>query len=164
MNLDPGFSDGAEPESVAAADRRGFVFSVAGELYGVDLDEVEGAVGVSEIVPLPWTPPHVLGVMRIRGAFEPIVSLARILGLEETEAQGDSDDNPRVLLLRSGDLRAGLRVERIEDVTESNDLSPCPAGTRGQVAVYARGVSTWRDRFVCWLSAERILNGTRLAD
>ncbi|MFC1707273.1 chemotaxis protein CheW [Planctomycetota bacterium] len=154
-----------DPAHAVGDGRSGFVFSVSGNLYGIDLEEVETAVGLSDIVPLPWAPHHVLGVMRIRGAFEAIVSLERILGTEtDTDAgrAGSGATRPRVLLIRSGGLKAGLLVDRIEDVTDVGTLGPCPAGARGQVAVFSRGVVRWRDDFICWLSAERILNGTRV--
>jgi len=155
-------------DDAASASTTGFVFAVGGELYGVDLDEVVVAVGVAELLDVPWTPAHVLGVQRIQGGFEAIISLQRVLGIPE-EGPGDAppaDDarrsRSRVLLLRAGDLRAGIVVDRIEDVAEVGALTPCPPGTRGQVAVYARGVGRWRDGFVCWLSAERLLQGTAL--
>ena len=97
-------------------DVTGFVFSVGGDLYGIDLESVQSAVGLSDLVPLPWVPPHVLGVMRIRGTFEAVISLERVLdphGLAAGSEEGaEAEKKPRVLLIQAGDLKAGVESEK----------------------------------------------------
>ena len=87
-------------------------FWVGDAVYGIDVARVEEVL--PRVVPLPLTdaPPHLEGVVHVHGAAVPIVSLRRLLpgGTPPPTAK------PKVILVRIGRRRVGLRVDGMAGV------------------------------------------------
>src|SRR5579863_6774526 len=50
-------------------------FTLGKEEYGIEILKVQEIKGYSAITPIPNTPPHVKGVMNLRGTVVPVVDL-----------------------------------------------------------------------------------------
>lgn len=57
-------------------------FIMAGEEYGVDILTVQEIRGWESVTPIPNAPPHVKGVINLRGTIVPIIDLRLRFGLE----------------------------------------------------------------------------------
>ena len=68
-------------EAPEAAGATVLAFRVAGERYGLGLDEIVQVVAMVAVSPLPGAPEVVLGVMNYRGRVIPVLDLRRRLGL-----------------------------------------------------------------------------------
>ncbi len=84
---------------------------VAGEHYALPVDRVLEVAELGAIATVPGAPPEILGVRNLRGQVLPVVNLAVVLGLP-------GGDPTRVVVVESGELRAGLRVDEVLDVAE----------------------------------------------
>ena len=84
---------------------------VAGEHYALPVEQVLEVAEPGEIAAVPGSPPEVLGVRNLRGQVLPVITLATVLGLAES-------DPTRVVVVESGDLRAGLRVDEVLDIAQ----------------------------------------------
>jgi len=62
--------DGESPTS-----RQVLTFCLDAETYGVDILRVQEIRGWSPVTRIPKSPPHVLGVLNLRGSIVPIVDL-----------------------------------------------------------------------------------------
>lgn len=58
-------------------------FIMAGEEYGVDILTVQEIRGWESVTPIPNAPPHVKGVINLRGTIVPIIDLRLRFGLED---------------------------------------------------------------------------------
>jgi purine-binding chemotaxis protein CheW len=84
---------------------------VAGEHYALPVERVLEVAELGEIAPVPGSPPEVAGVRNLRGQVVPVIGMARLLGL----AAGEPD---RLVVVASGELRAGLIVDEVLEVEE----------------------------------------------
>lgn len=76
-------------------------------------DQVEEVTEPAEITPIPCAPPHVPGVVPVRGEALPLFDLALFLGLS-----GDGADGmPRMLIVRSAAYRVGVLCDHVLGVT-----------------------------------------------
>jgi len=93
---------------VGLADRR----------YGFAVAEVHEVFVLRELLPIPCTPPFVLGVAHRHGRVLPVLSLAMILGLAETrEAEGEESETHGALVVLEHDGReVGLVVDAVHGV------------------------------------------------
>lgn len=84
---------------------------VGGEHYSLPVERVLEVAELGEIAAVPGSPEEVLGVRNLRGQVLPVIALAAVLGLSGGEPS-------RVVVVESGELRAGLRVDEVLDVEE----------------------------------------------
>ena len=68
-----------------AASRQVLTFCLDAETYGVDILRVQEIRGWSPVTRIPKSPPHVLGVLNLRGSIVPIVDLRVRFSLERAE-------------------------------------------------------------------------------
>jgi purine-binding chemotaxis protein CheW len=112
-------------------------FRLGGELHGCDIRLVEEVVTKRAIHPLPDVPPHVLGVLLLRGEMVPVMDVAAALGLTlRTEGP------PSVLVVGMGDARVGVAAEAVHEVLDvpADSIRPAPH-TGGDRDAYVLGVA-----------------------
>ncbi|HEY3852522.1 MAG TPA: chemotaxis protein CheW, partial [Steroidobacteraceae bacterium] len=69
----------------AARARQVLTFSLGPEGYGVDILKVQEIRGWAPVTRIPELPPHVLGVLNLRGAIVPIIDLRQRFNLAEAQ-------------------------------------------------------------------------------
>lgn len=74
------YSDGTEESA-----NQYLTFLLNGEEYGIEILKVQEIKSWGPYTPLPKSPPHVLGVINLRGAIVPIIDLRIRLGLPTTQ-------------------------------------------------------------------------------
>lgn len=62
--------------------------AVGREHFALPLESLAEIFKVSEITPLPLSPPYLVGVINVHGNLASVLSLGRILGLEDTREEG----------------------------------------------------------------------------
>jgi chemotaxis signal transduction protein len=95
------------------------VFWLGGQRYALDTVDVLEAITLLQMVPVPLSPPWLLGLTSLRGTPLPIVDLPLVLGLpadaEASFANVGGAGLPALVLRVEGALLGG-RVDRIEAV------------------------------------------------
>jgi len=95
-------------------------------LYGIPVDRVREILDLRPVSPMPNAPPHLLGVIDLRGENVPVVDMRILLGLAA------KDDTPQtrilVVLLQHDGAEAviGLRTDQVIDVAKLDDGDPNP--------------------------------------
>ena len=69
-------------QSIVAREGKYLTFSLAGEEYGIGILKVREIIGLMSITPVPQTPPHIKGVINLRGKVIPVVDLRLKFGIE----------------------------------------------------------------------------------
>ncbi len=154
----PGARSGAEAGS---ASRQVLTFVLGEETYGVDILRVQEIRGWSVVTKIPRSPPHVLGVLNLRGSIVPIVDLRMRFSLERAEYTAVTVII--VLSVVSGESRRdfGVVVDGVSDVVDvsDSDVRPAPElGARGATA-YIRGLVPVAERMVVLLDIDRLIGG-----
>lgn len=144
---------------LAGNGRQVLTFDLAGESYGVDILRVQEIRGWSPVTRIPMTPPHILGVLNLRGSIVPIVDLRARFGLEAAEF------TPLTVIIVLTVETAGVRREFglvVDAVAEVVDLSadslrdsPNPGGKdKGELVA---GLATVDDRMLILLNVDEIV-------
>ncbi len=101
---------GDAANAAADAGRPGFLcFTLEGDEYGVDLHVVQEIVKPPALTWVPTTPPHILGVVSIRGAVITLVDLRQLMGLPPTAWPRTG----RVLIVENEGERIGMLVDAV---------------------------------------------------
>jgi len=104
----------AESEEEESSDELQLVsFDVAGQEYAISIDDVQEIVQVPEnIVHVPHSESHVLGLMTLRNRLLPLVSLRRMFGLPTQEA----DEHSRIVVVSLGSASVGIVMDSVNEV------------------------------------------------
>ncbi|OCX62320.1 chemotaxis protein CheW [Thioclava sp. SK-1] len=87
-------------------------FRLAEEEYSVDIMSVREIRGWTRATPLPHAPPHVRGVINLRGTVLPVVDLSVRLGMSPVEG----DARNVIIVVQLGRQTAGLLVDAVSDI------------------------------------------------
>ncbi|HLL83850.1 MAG TPA: chemotaxis protein CheW [Longimicrobium sp.] len=100
-------------------------FSIGGELHGCDILLVSEVVSRLPVHPLPDMPPHLLGVVRLRGELVPVLDVARALDLRLEAGRA-----PAVLVTGEEGARVGVAADAVSDVmtVPPGAFRPAPRG------------------------------------
>jgi purine-binding chemotaxis protein CheW len=134
-------------------------FVLGKETYGVDILRVQEIRGWSAVTKIPQSPPHVLGVLNLRGSIVPIVDLRMRFALDQIEYT-----TVTVIIVVSVKSAAGRRdfgvvVDGVSDVVDVNPEAVKAApdlGGRGATD-YIRGLVSITDRMVVLLDIDRLI-------
>lgn len=148
-----------------AVSRQILSFQLGGETYGVDILRVQEIRGWSPVTKLPSSPPHMLGVLNLRGSVVPIMDMRLRFGLDSAEF------TPLtviiVLSLQANGRRRelGLVVDSVSDVVDLAEgaLSAAPELNGRASDATVDGLATVGDRLLILLNAEELI-GSDLAD
>ncbi len=138
---------------------------VAEELFAAPVEKVQEILEMRSIARLPQAPAALLGMIDVRGQGVPVIDLRLTLGLAEA---GDTE-NTRIIVLaipgREGDLRLGLRADRVFEVTilDEDGLEPAPSVSGQWSGRCLAGIGRRNGRFVTVLDLERLLDGFEAA-
>jgi purine-binding chemotaxis protein CheW len=130
-------------------------FPLGPEEYGVEILKVQEIRGYSPITPIPNTPPHIKGVMNLRGVIIPVVDLRRKLAMPSA----DYNAFTVIIVVTVGTKVMGLIVDGVSDVLNiaAADIQPTP-DFGGQVdARFIDGLARAGDKLVVLLDIERVL-------
>lgn len=89
-------------------------FSLSGETYAVESEHVSLVMPLSQYTPLPGTPPHVLGIVNVRGR---IVSVLDLRVLFDLPIGGLSDKN-FLVVMQGPEMEFGLLIDRVLGVKQ----------------------------------------------
>jgi len=105
-------------------------FDVAGQEYAITIDDVQEIVQVPEnIVHVPHSQSHVLGLMTLRNRLLPLVSLRRMFALPTQ----DADEHSRIVVVSLGAASVGIVMDSVNEV-----LRVAKANVDAMPALFAR--------------------------
>jgi purine-binding chemotaxis protein CheW len=128
--LEVGVYAAPRPEAAAPEEPREYLaFHIGEEEYAVDIRWVAEVLKAPVVTEVPRTPPHVLGVILIRGEVVPVVDARRRLGLPGQPAGRAS----RAIVCDVGDGPVGLLVDGVSQVVRlpPSAIEPRPQGVGG---------------------------------
>lgn len=144
-----------ESRQDTAATVQQLTFSLAGEEYGVDILAVREIRGWSRVTRIPQAPPHVLGVLNLRGAVVPVMDLRLRFGMEKAE-YGDSTV---MIVVAVQERLFGIVVDAVSDVIDIDLAAIKPVPDMGAVVDtrYLKGLATHVERMVMLLDVEKLM-------
>ncbi len=149
-------------EAGHAADLNQYLtFALGEEEYGIEILKVQEIKGYSGITPIPNTPPHIRGVMNLRGTVVPVVDLRIKFGREGR----DYSKFTVIVVVKVGEKIVGLVVDAVSDVLDipSSEIRPTPdLGGRTDTR-FISGMAPTNDKLVVLLDIDRLLEDEEIA-
>ncbi len=127
------------------------------EEYALPISQVQDINRVGEITRVPNSPPHVRGVVNLRGKIVPVIELKKRLNLGDTSVDKES----RIVVVEYGPKVMGLMVDRVAQVlniaSEQIDVAPEEIVKTGEN--YVKGVGKIDERIIILLDLEKVIKG-----
>jgi purine-binding chemotaxis protein CheW len=128
------------------ASRQYATFEVDGQLFGVEVEQVQEVLSFSEYTSVPLAPPAVGGLFNLRGQVIAAVDLRVQLGLARQALEGPVMN----VILRGEDEPVSLLVDRIGEVVELDEsaFEPPPDTLTGPARKLVVGTFKLDDRLM----------------
>lgn len=143
------------PAAGSEATQQFITFTLGSQEYGVDIMRVREIKGWAETTSLPKAPPHIRGVINLRGVIVPILDLRARFGMGMTEP------GPMhvVIIVTTAERISGLLVDTVSDIVAvpPEAVRPVPPMGAGEEAGLLDGLVAIGDRMVTLVSLDRLL-------
>lgn len=140
-------------------------FVLGSETYGVDILRVQEIRGWQAVTKIPNSPPHVLGVLNLRGSIVPIVDLRKRFNLEQAEYTAVTVIIVLTVRSEAGRRDFGVVVDGVSDVVDVEAAAVRPTPDLGSRAAtdHIRGLVPLNERMVVLLDIDRLI-GAQLSE
>jgi purine-binding chemotaxis protein CheW len=130
-------------------------FTVGDEEYGVDIMAIREIKGWTPTTSLPEAPPHIRGVIDLRGAIVPIIDMRVRFHHGATEVT----PTHVIIVVAIGEVMVGLLADAVVDIVtvSAADIQPAPDADHGGGASYLSGIVTVEGRMVVLLDLPGLL-------
>jgi purine-binding chemotaxis protein CheW len=89
-------------------------FGLADEEYGVEILKVREIIGMMDITAVPKAPPHVQGVVNLRGKVVPVIDLRTRFSMPTVE----STEETCIIVVVVGSREIGVVVDKVSEVLD----------------------------------------------
>jgi purine-binding chemotaxis protein CheW len=137
-------------------------FQLGDELYGVDILRVQEIKGYTTVTKIPNMPPHIKGVLNLRGTIVPIIELRTKFGMPTI----DYTMFTVIVVVVVKEKIMGLVVDAVSDVLDIDrkDIQPSPQfGAKVDVSLL-NGIGKSGDKLIALLDMDRLLSDNDLQD
>lgn len=131
-------------------------FILGDELYGVDILRVQEIKGYTVVTKIPNTPPHIKGVLNLRGTIVPIVELRTKFGMPTIDYTAFTV----IIVVVVRDRVMGLVVDSVSDVLniDKKDIQSSPQFGAKVDVTFMNGIGKSGDKLVALLDMDRLLS------
>jgi purine-binding chemotaxis protein CheW len=138
-------------------------FELHGEHYGVEILRVQEIKGWDHVTPIPNTPPHVCGVLNLRGAIVPIVDLRLFFDMPFKPYTKTTV----VVVLRVEDVTprtVGIVVDAVSDAhnVHPDDIRETPDFGAVVSTAFISGITRIDDKMVMLLDVDTLLSSEQI--
>ncbi|MBX3304020.1 MAG: chemotaxis protein CheW [Nitrospira sp.] len=130
-------------------------FRLGEELYGVDILRVQEIKGYTAVTKIPNTPPHIKGVLNLRGTIVPVVELRTKFGMPTIDYTAFTV----IIVVVVQDKVMGLVVDAVSDVLDikMKDIQPAPDFGDKVDVTFLNGIGKSGNKLVSLLDIDRLL-------
>jgi purine-binding chemotaxis protein CheW len=132
--------------------------------YGVDILRVQEIRGWSPVTRIPYAPPHVLGVLNLRGSIIPVVDLRLLFALERAEYSAVTVVVVLSVICRDTRRNFGVVVDGVSDVVDVDAAQVKPAPNLGSSAAtdHISGLLPVSGHLVILLDIDKLIGYDRM--
>lgn len=140
---------------MTSAGRELIVVEITGQKFAIDIMSVREIRGWTASTRLPQAPPHVLGMINLRGQVLPVIDFGARLGLGQSDPHAASV----VIVTEIGDRLVGLLVDAVCDILTLDEgaMQATPEVGSRAVREFVRGVITTDDGIVTFLALDAVI-------
>lgn len=141
-------------KTISEGNRELIAFRIGEQEFCVNIMAVREIRGWTPATPLPHAPPHVLGVINLRGAVLPIVDLSARLGMKPSQPTV----RHVIIVTQAKTQVVGLLVEAVSDILTitGDNIQPVPEVSSDLEKQYARGILAIDKRMICMIELDAL--------
>lgn len=149
-------------ETIPEEEMKVCLFSMGEDVYAIPVGLLTEIIISQKIFPVPATPPHVLGVINLRGNIVPIVDIRRALSLPQQSTPG------QIAIIRIETILLGIVVDNVSEVVSvplSRVLAmPAESGTQAGKgrSRFMKSIIQRGEGMVALLDLEKIISEIKL--
>ena len=155
-----------EFQNLSVEDKEGkyLTFALGAEEYGLEILKVREIIGYMDITSVPQTPPHVKGVLNLRGQVIPVVDLRLKFGMEEVEVT----DQTCIIVVEidqgSRQFQTGIIVDNVSEVLDitRDQIEDAPAFGSQMSTDFILGMAKMGESVKILLDIDKVLGGEEL--
>lgn len=139
-------------------------FTLANEVFAVDISQVKEVLEYTELTRVPRTPAFMCGVINLRGSVVPVMDMRLKFGMDK----GERTVNTCIIILEvtqeAGTTVIGAMVDSVKEVMELNPEqieAPPKIGTHLRTD-FIQGMGKQDDHFVIILDSNKIFSSEEL--
>jgi len=131
-------------------------FRLEGELYGINVIQVQEVLRVTEIAPVPGAPDYVLGIINLRGNVVTVIDTRRRFMLNEREI----DDDTRIVIIEVMGQIVGLLVDGVAEVVylRASEVESAPEVGNDESSKYIQGVVSRENGLLIMVDVNKLLS------
>jgi purine-binding chemotaxis protein CheW len=153
----------SQPANAAQTDARTgkyLTFQLASEEFGIGVLKVREIMGMHEITAVPQTPPHVKGVINLRGKVVPVIDLRLKFGLPGAEYTQRTCIIVTQVRGESGPILMGIIVDGVSEVLNltANEIEDSPDFGDQTVKRYLLGMAKVKGKVKILLDIDTVLS------
>jgi purine-binding chemotaxis protein CheW len=136
-------------------------FNIGEEEFGIDILKVQEIIRTMAITKVPNSPPHVEGVINLRGKVIPVINLRSRFDMEYRP----HDNQTRIIVLEIHGMIVGFVVDGVSEVLriQSNTVEPPPPVVAGVESEYIKGVGKLDDQLLILLDLDKLVSMEELS-
>ncbi len=136
-------------------------FLIDDQEFGLELSRIQEIRGYAPVTPIPNVPPHVRGIMNLRGTVLPVIDLRMKFGLEPMAYTSFTV----IVIAMIGEKMAGLLVDAISDVLQvsEGDMRPAPDFGSAVDTRFIDAVFQTREHLAVALNLDKLLSNLELS-
>ena len=160
MSASAEHADGRDPALMAKLAGKYLTFVLRNEEYGVSVLKVREIIKAMPPVPVPQVPPHVRGVINLRGKIIPVADLRLKFGLETTETTERTAIIVVEIASPDGARLVGIQVDEVSEVLNisTTETDVMPEFGEGIATTYMLGVAKVKGAVKFLLDIDRVFS------
>lgn len=161
--MPPAMLTAKEPATPAQADARAgkyLTFQLANEEFGICVLKVREIMGLQEITAVPQTPPHIKGVINLRGKVVPVIDLRLKFGILTSEYTQRTCIIVTQVHGEAGLVLMGIIVDGVSEVLNlaASEIEDTPDFGEEVAGQYLLGMAKVKGKVKILLDIDRVLS------
>lgn len=135
--------------------RQFVIFTINGEEFGLDIENISSIERMLEIFKIPNAPGYIEGLANLRGKVYTIFNLRKRFNLPCPEF----DDNTKVIITNASASEIGIIVDEVKEIVKLDEsaFEPAPEALSNLKDRFLSGTAKLDDRLVLMLDLEKVL-------
>jgi len=147
-------------EQAPEEEKKQFInFYISNEWYAIDITKIKSTVRVPTLTYLPGAPPHIIGIMNLRGTIVSVTDLKKVFGLPDPALSKKVLGAGRIIVIEHGNVETGLLVDKVAGTIEVpvSKIDPPLATLDSKAAEYIEGESEIDGKLLGILKVDTLL-------
>jgi purine-binding chemotaxis protein CheW len=146
------------------SEQQHLTFMLGGEMFAMAILSIREIIEYTSLTEVPMMPPHVRGVINLRGAVVPVMDLLVRFGKQPTPVTKRTCIVIVEIEAKEGRQTVGVVVDAVNEVLDLavEDIEPPPAFGANIRTDFIRGMGRVREKFVILLDVNQVVDAEEL--